>query len=403
MAMRLMGEQFVTGETIAEALANSRKFEARGFRYSYDMLGEAATTEEDAQRYYASYEQAIHAIGKAAGGRGIYEGPGISIKLSALHPRYSRSQQERTMSELLPRVRSLALLARRYDIGLNIDAEEADRLEISLDLLEALCFDPRTGRLERHRLRGAGLSEALPVRDRLLDRSGAPQPSSHHGPPGEGRLLGHAKSSARKSTASKAIRSTRARSTPTCPTSPARRSCSARRMPSIRNSPRTTRTRCRRSITSRARTTTPASTNSSACTAWANRCTRKSSARDKLNRPCRVYAPVGTHETLLAYLVRRLLENGANTSFVNRIADETVRDQGTGGRSGRRSLEDRAARRAAREDSAAAQSVRRRAPQFDGHRSVERTSSGVAVVGVAGERASSVARRADARRQRRSP
>src|ERR1700692_2235238 len=99
MAMRLVGEQFVTGETISEALANSRKFEARGFRYSYDMLGEAATTEEDAVRYYASYEQAIHAIGKAAGSGGIYEGPGISIKLSALHPRYSRSQ-ERTMTEL---------------------------------------------------------------------------------------------------------------------------------------------------------------------------------------------------------------------------------------------------------------------------------------------------------------
>ena len=138
MAMRLMGEQFVTGETISEALANSRKYEARGFRYSYDMLGEAATTEEDAQRYYASYEQAIHAIGKAAGGRGIYEGP-ASRSLSALHARYSRSQQDRTMSELLPRVRALALLARRYDIGLNIDAEEADRLELSLDLLEALC------------------------------------------------------------------------------------------------------------------------------------------------------------------------------------------------------------------------------------------------------------------------
>src|SRR6201996_1062217 len=142
IAMRLMGEQFVSGETIAEALANSRKFEARGFRYSYDMLGEAATTAADAERYYASYEQAIHAIGKAAGGRGIYEGPGISIKLSALHPRYARAQQDRVMNEVLPRVRALAVLARRYDIGLNIDAEEADRLEISLDLLEALCFDP---------------------------------------------------------------------------------------------------------------------------------------------------------------------------------------------------------------------------------------------------------------------
>jgi len=84
---------------------------------------------------------AIHAIGKAAQGRGIYEGPGISIKLSALHPRYSRAQRERVMAELLPRVLDLARLAHQYDIGLNIDAEEADRLELSLDLLEAMCFD----------------------------------------------------------------------------------------------------------------------------------------------------------------------------------------------------------------------------------------------------------------------
>ncbi|HAD38799.1 MAG TPA: trifunctional transcriptional regulator/proline dehydrogenase/L-glutamate gamma-semialdehyde dehydrogenase, partial [Plesiomonas shigelloides] len=88
MAMRLMGEQFVTGETIAEALANARKLEEKGFRYSYDMLGEAALTGADADRYLQSYQQAIHSIGKASNGRGIYEGPGISIKLSALHPRY---------------------------------------------------------------------------------------------------------------------------------------------------------------------------------------------------------------------------------------------------------------------------------------------------------------------------
>src|SRR3546814_20215517 len=92
------------------------------------MSGEVATTVEYAARYYADYERAIHAIGKAAGGRGIYEGPGISVKLSALHPRYSRAQQERVMAELLPRLKALALLARRYDIGINIDAEESDRL-----------------------------------------------------------------------------------------------------------------------------------------------------------------------------------------------------------------------------------------------------------------------------------
>jgi len=141
MAMRMMGEQFVTGETIAEALANSRAREAEGFRYSFDMLGEAALTQHDAQRYLKDYETAIHAIGKASAGRGIHQGPGISIKLSALHPRYARSQHDRVMGELYPVLVKLCALAKHYDVGLNIDAEEADRLEISLDLLERLCFE----------------------------------------------------------------------------------------------------------------------------------------------------------------------------------------------------------------------------------------------------------------------
>ena len=142
MAMEMMGDQFVTGETIGKALQRARKQEKRGFTYSYDMLGEAAMTMRDADRYYADYERAIHAIGKASSGRGVYAGPGISIKLSALHPRYARAQADRVMGELLPRVRSLAALASAYDIGFNIDAEESDRLEISLDILEALAFDP---------------------------------------------------------------------------------------------------------------------------------------------------------------------------------------------------------------------------------------------------------------------
>src|SRR5690554_6629862 len=129
--MRLMGEQFVAGETISAALANSRRREEQGFLYSYDMLGEAATTAADAQRYYDAYEQAIHAIGKASQGRGIYQGPGISIKLSALHPRYTRLQRDRVMAEMLPRVSALVRLAQSYDIGVNIDAEEADRLDLS--------------------------------------------------------------------------------------------------------------------------------------------------------------------------------------------------------------------------------------------------------------------------------
>ena len=129
VAMRLMGEQFVTGRTIEEAINASREREARGFTFSYDMLGEAATTAEDAARYLAEYERAVHAIGRASHKRGIYEGPGVSIKLSALHPRYQRIKRGRVMSELLPRTKHLAALAKSYDIGLNVDAEEADRLD----------------------------------------------------------------------------------------------------------------------------------------------------------------------------------------------------------------------------------------------------------------------------------
>ncbi|MEO5691503.1 MAG: proline dehydrogenase family protein, partial [Usitatibacter sp.] len=142
LGMRLMGKQFVAGETIDEALSNARRFEATGFGYSYDMLGEAAMTDADARRYLASYESAIHSIGHAATGRGIIDGPGISIKLSALHPRYSYAQRERVLTELYPRVKALTLQAKGYDIGISIDAEEADRLELSLDLLEKLCHEP---------------------------------------------------------------------------------------------------------------------------------------------------------------------------------------------------------------------------------------------------------------------
>ena len=276
MAMRMMGEQFVSGQTISEALANNRKMEARGFRYSYDMLGEAATTAEDADRYYASYEQAIHAIGKAAAGRGIYEGPGISIKLSALHPRYSRAQRERVMAELLPRVKALTALARSYDIGLNIDAEEADRLEISLDLLEALCFAP-----ELDGWNGIGFviqayqKRAPFVIDYVIDLA---RRSRH-------RVMVRLVKGAYWDSEIKRAQVDGLEGYPVytrkiytdVATWLAPASCWARRG-RIRSSPRTT-PRCRPSISWPARTTTPVSTSSSACTAWASRCTTKWSAR----------------------------------------------------------------------------------------------------------------------------
>ncbi len=324
MAMRLMGEQFVTGETISEALANSRKYEARGFRYSYDMLGEAATTEEDAQRYYASYEQAIHAIGKAAGSRGIYEGPGISIKLSALHPRYSRAQQDRTISELLPRVRALALLARRYDIGLNIDAEEADRLELSLDLLEALCFDPDLAGWNGIGFVVQAYQKRCPfVIDYLIDLA---RRSRH-------RLMIRLVKGAYWDSEIKRAQVDGLEGYPVYTrkiyTDVSYLACAKK----LLGAPDAVYPQF---ATHNAHTLSaiyhlagqnyyPGQYEFQCLHGMGEPLYEEVTGRDdKLNRPCRVYAPVGTHETLLAYLVRRLLENGANTSFVNRIADKAV-------------------------------------------------------------------------------
>ncbi|STI18548.1 trifunctional transcriptional regulator/proline dehydrogenase/pyrroline-5-carboxylate dehydrogenase [Escherichia coli] len=157
MAMRLMGEQFVTGETIAEALANARKLEEKGFRYSYDMLGEAALTAADARRIWFPISRRFTPSVKRLTVVASMKGRAFPIKLSALHPRYSRAQYDRVMEELYPRLKSLTLLARQYDIGINIDAEEADRLEISLDLLEKLCFEPELAGWNGHRFCYSGL------------------------------------------------------------------------------------------------------------------------------------------------------------------------------------------------------------------------------------------------------
>ena len=123
--MKELGQQFVLGETIQSAIKRASLSEAKGFTYSYDMLGEAARTEADARRYYLSYSEAIAQIAKASRSEDIRENPGISVKLSALHPRYETLQKARVMRELMPRARSLAILAKSAGIGLNIDAEEA--------------------------------------------------------------------------------------------------------------------------------------------------------------------------------------------------------------------------------------------------------------------------------------
>ncbi|NDJ58192.1 trifunctional transcriptional regulator/proline dehydrogenase/L-glutamate gamma-semialdehyde dehydrogenase [Enterobacteriaceae bacterium 4M9] len=326
MAMRLMGEQFVTGETIAEALANARKLEDKGFRYSYDMLGEAALTAADAQAYMVSYQQAIHAIGKASNGRGIYEGPGISIKLSALHPRYSRAQYDRVMDELYPRLKSLTLLARQYDVGINIDAEEADRLEISLDLLEKLCFEPELAGwngigfvIQAYMKRCPFVIDSLidlatRSRRRLMIRlvKGAYWDSEIKRAQVEG-LEGYPVYTRKVYTdisylaCAKKLLSVPNLIYPQFATHNAHSLAAIYQLAGQNYYPGQYEFQCLHGMGEPLYEQVVGKI-----------------ADGKLNRPCRIYAPVGTHETLLAYLVRRLLENGANTSFVNRIADATL-------------------------------------------------------------------------------
>jgi RHH-type proline utilization regulon transcriptional repressor/proline dehydrogenase/delta 1-pyrroline-5-carboxylate dehydrogenase len=320
LAMRLMGEQFVVGQTIDEALENARSWEARGFRYSYDMLGEAAVTAVQAERYFAGYRQAIDAIGVAGEGRDVHDGPGISVKLSALHARYGRAQIERVQDELYPRLKALAVQARSLDVGLNIDAEEADRLEISLDLLERLCFEP-----ELDGWNGIGFvvqayqKRCFFVIDWLVDLA---RRSKH-------RLMVRLVRGAYWDGEIKRAQ-----------------------FDGLEGFPVFTRKihtdvsylACARKLLAAPDAVYPQFATHNALTLatiyeMAGRDYRPGQyefqclhgmgeslyeevvGKDKLDRPCRIYAPVGTHETLLAYLVRRLLENGANTSFVNQIAD----------------------------------------------------------------------------------
>ena len=142
IAMRVMGRQFVMGESIEDAVERAEEKEKKGYVYSYDMLGEGARTAADADRYYESYVKAIKVIGKAAAGRGPRKSPGISVKLSAIHPRFEFSHYERVMDEIPPRLKELCMMAKEYDIGLTVDAEEADRLETSLDIIETVFRDP---------------------------------------------------------------------------------------------------------------------------------------------------------------------------------------------------------------------------------------------------------------------
>ncbi|WP_419728851.1 bifunctional proline dehydrogenase/L-glutamate gamma-semialdehyde dehydrogenase PutA [Lichenicola sp.] len=322
-AMRVLGEQFVVGETIESALRAATKREARGFRYSFDMLGEAAMTEADAQRYLRDYQHAIRAIGAHNKGRGLFDGAGISIKLSALHPRYSRAQQQRVRDELLPRLADLASLARAHDVGLNIDAEEADRLELSLDLLESLCEQPDLAGWNGIGFVIQAYSRRTPmVIDHLVELA---------------RRTGHrlmvrlVKGAYWDSEIKKAQEAglsdypvfTRKLHTDVSYLDCARRLLAA--PDAIFPQFATHNAQTVGAVMAMAGPDFAVGQYEFQCLhGMGESLYEQVVAPDKFDRPCRIYAPVGTHETLLAYLVRRLLENGANSSFVNRIADPAV-------------------------------------------------------------------------------
>ena len=322
LAMRMLGNQFVTGQTIDEAIKNSRDNEARSYRYSYDMLGEAALTDADARAYYASYERAIHAIGQASNGRGIKDGPGISVKLSALHPRYSRAQHARVIDELLPRLKKLLLLAKNYNIGLNIDAEEADRLELSLDLMEAIAFDPSLAGFEGTGFVVQAYQKRCPfVIDYLVDLA------RRSGRKFMVRLVKGAYWDAEIKRAQVDGMNGYPVYTRKVYTDVSYLNCAKKLL-------EVTDVIYPQFATHNAHSLSVIYTwgKAAGIDDYEFQCLHGMGetlydqvvGKENLGKACRIYAPVGSHETLLAYLVRRLLENGANSSFVNQIVDEKV-------------------------------------------------------------------------------
>lgn len=329
-AMRILGRQFVMGRTIEEALERARPLEAKGYTYSYDMLGEAAYTQADAERYFASYRGAIAAIGKAAGGKaagskaaggkGPVAAPGISVKLSALHPRYFFAQRDRVMAELVPRLKTLALDAKRADVGLTVDAEEADRLDISLDVIEAVSGDSELAgwngfglAVQAYQKRAAALVDWLADmarrhRRRLMVRlvKGAYWDTEIKRAQEQG-LAGYPVFTSKASTDISYLACVKKLLADPEAFYPQFATHNAHSLATVME-----------------RAGKGADYEFQRLHGMGEALYAQVVEEGRLDVPCRIYAPVGSHEDLLAYLVRRLLENGANTSFVNRIQDEKL-------------------------------------------------------------------------------
>ena len=324
-AMRILGGQFVFGRTIDEALKRAKPERARGLTHSFDMLGEAAMTFADAERYRVAYERALDRLAKEAGA-GVGGSPGISVKMSALHPQYTYLHAEQARDEILPIVRDLAIRARDADIHFTIDAEEAERLEVSLDIIEALAGDDTLfTRSDGSRWEGFGLAlqayqkRGVPLCDwvaKLARRNGRKFFV---------RLVKGAYWDSEIKLAQVGGFNDYPVFTRKIATDVSYLACAAR-------------------LFEHEDVIHPAFATHNAYTVAAIK--EMSQGRsfefqrlhgmgeevfDALKKiegngrtPVRIYAPVGGHKELLAYLVRRLLENGANTSFVNRMGDAEI-------------------------------------------------------------------------------
>ena len=319
-AMNMLGNHFVLGETIAQALKNSQQLAKQGYRFSFDMLGEVARTQADANRYFESYKNAIQTLGDLCHAENMYENPGISVKLSALHPRFEFSQREFVVPILIERMRELSVLAMKSNMHLAIDAEEADRLDLTLDVFEGILGDPAL-------LGWAGLGlvvqayqkRALSVIDwviKLANRYHKIIPvrlvkgaywdteiklSQINGEISYPVFTAKAATDLNYLVCSKKMIAAKGEIFPQFATHNAYTIAAVCEM-----------------LGARDHNSYEFQLLQGMGQQVYNHIIKEKSIK------CRIYAPIGVHEDLLPYLVRRLLENGANSSFVNRLADESI-------------------------------------------------------------------------------
>jgi RHH-type transcriptional regulator, proline utilization regulon repressor / proline dehydrogenase / delta 1-pyrroline-5-carboxylate dehydrogenase len=317
-AMKLLGRQFVLGQNIDKAIVEARTLEKQGYTYSYDMLGEAAHTHQDAQRYTDAYATAIDRLSSVPGTT-IRDKPGISVKLSALHPRYEYSQKKSVIEELVPTVKALAEKAARAGIGFNIDAEEADRLDLSLDVIEALLQDPMLANWD-----GLGVvvqaysRRAVPVINWLIQATALY----------DRKIMVRLVKGAYWDSEIKQAQELGLASFPVF---------------TRKINTDVSYLSCAQLLLAHRDRIYPQFATHNAYSVSAIRHMAGNNVDDyefqrlhgmgeslherihlQYQTRCRIYAPVGAHKDLLAYLVRRLLENGANSSFVNQIVDHRI-------------------------------------------------------------------------------